>query len=329
MKAAGRAGEVRRVLVVKPGSMGDVVHALPVAAALARAWPEARIGWLVDRRWAPLLAGNPHLSWTVEFPREEFRGPAGLLRGAAWFVGLRRLGPDLCLDLQGLLRSGLMAFASGARETVGMGDAREGARFFYQKSSRVVPGEHSVIRYLRILEPLGINIPAQPEFPLPPGVRPPGAPDGRFVLVNPAARGVGKSLPPDALAALLDGLAGGPPVVVVGGGGGGTVSGTIDLRGRTSLDGLIWLVRNAAAVVSVDSGPSHLAAATGRPLLAIHTWADPRAVGPFSDSALVWQSGHISPWRDCRNRPGGPPDALQAAAIARAARELAGEAPCI
>lgn len=280
--------------------MGDVIHALPVASALRAAEPAATIHWLVDERWAPLLEKNPAVDRVVLFSRERFRGVGGWLDAAAWFRRLRGLAPDVCLDIQGLLRSGLMAWASRARLRIGLSDAREGARLFCHRLARVVPGEHSVCRYLRLLEPLGIAPPATPEFPLPQGELPPEAPQTPFVLIHPFARGEGKSLDMESLRLLCAALA--PwPVVLVGGaapwadGVAGVVGSwpVINLLGKTSLPRLIGLIRAAACVVSVDSGPAHIAAAVGTPLLAIHTWSDPARVGPFSESAWIWRGGTI------------------------------------
>jgi heptosyltransferase I len=284
-----------RALIVKPGSMGDVVHALPVAAAMARAWPDCRITWLVDDRWRGLLEGNPHLGDCLVFPRRRFGGAAGLFRALPWVAGLRHERPDVCVDLQGLLRSGIFAAASLARRVVCLSDAREGARFFAHEAARVDPSEHSVLRYLRVCGPLGIAGPHEPEFHLPPGIPPETPPPAPFVLVHPFARGRGKSLRSGALEALCAGLA--PCRVVLAGAQAPPATrvpdGAINLLGQTRLDELLWLVRNAAFVVSVDSGPAHLAAAVGTPLLAIHTWSNPSLVGPFSRGAFVWHEGVI------------------------------------
>jgi ADP-heptose:LPS heptosyltransferase len=282
-----------RLLLIKPGSLGDVIHALPVASAIKSAWPACEITWLVDPRWRPLLAGNSNVDKTFDFPRENFRG-AGMARFFPWISSLSSVDPDICVDLQGLLRSALMARASGARQIVGLSDAREGARFFYSSMTPVVPLEHSVRRYLRALAPLKIPIPEEPSFPLPMGSFPEGTPEDPYVLIHPFARGKRKSLDADSLAQLCKLLA--PlPVVLVGGPATHAPSGphVTNLLGKTSLLELTGLIRNAAFVVSVDSGPAHIAAAANTPLLAIHTWSDPRLVGPFSESAWIWQGGEI------------------------------------
>lgn len=283
------------MLIIKPGSFGDVVHALPCAAAIKKFRPETKITWLVDERWKPLLAGNPAINKTVVFPRQKFRGPAGTLRSIPWTLGLGQIRPDVALDLQGLLRSALMARFSGAARTVGLADAREGARWFYQRVSPVQPGEHSVRRYLRTLETLGLPEVGQPEFFLPAGTPPAQALTERpFILLHPFARGSGKSLSRDHVVDFCRALQ--PFPVVLAGVGEmrkELPENTVNLLNRTSLDELIGLIRAAAFVVSVDSGPMHIAAAVNPRLLAIHTWSDPRLVGPYSEDAWLWQGGEI------------------------------------
>ncbi len=284
------------LLLIKPGSFGDILHALPCAAGIKRALPHIRLTWIVDERWQPLLAGNPYLDETVIFPRQRFRGLGGKLASVPWAFGLRRLRPDVALDLQGLLRSGLMARLSGAGRIIGLADAREGARFFHSEITPVQPGEHAVRRYLRSLETLGLPPVRDPEFWLPDGQKPQrvGVPEN-YVLIHPFARGKGKSLTAPQVAALCRALH--PLTVVVAGMGSapGLPENAIDALNRTSIAEMIWLIRRARFVVSVDSGPMHIAAATGSPLLSIHTWSDPRLVGPFNPSAWIWQGGEIRP----------------------------------
>ncbi len=284
----------RRVLLVKPGSMGDVIHALPVAAALKQAWPATEISWLIDQRWEPLLEGNPHIERTIVFPRERFRGPSGLLRAIPWLSSLAGGKPDLCIDLQGLLRSASMAKFSGASRIVGLSDAREGAGLFYSKIAKVKKSEHSVLRYLRVLEVLGLPVLEKPGFWLPNGTLPLDTPHEPYILLHPFSRGQGKSLTPEVLAALCEALS--PWRIVLAGGPNPDppqASHITNLLGKTNLSELTALIRQASFMVSVDSGPAHIAAAVGTPLLAIHTWSDPRKVGPFNESSWLWQGGEI------------------------------------
>lgn len=281
-------------LIVKPGSMGDVIHALPVASTLKSAYPRCHIAWLVDQRWSPLLDGNPWVDERIPFPRQKFGGLVGLIRSIPWAVGLRRIKPDVTLDLQGLLRSGLFTRCARSKSVLGLSDAREGARFFFDQTARTQPGEHSVLRYLRICSLMGIPMPSEPDFWLPPGKPHAAMPEEPFILIHPFARGRGKSLSLSALQALCEALA--PRKIVLAGAiapGLPDWMHTLNLLGRTDLHELVFLIRRASYMVSVDSGPAHIAAAVGTPLLAIHSWSNPVLVGPFSKHAHIWHRGRI------------------------------------
>lgn len=316
------------LLFIKPGSMGDVIHALPVATAIHSAWPETRITWIIDPRWEPLLEKNHALAAAHPFPRSQFRGPLGIIRFLAWCRRLRELRADAALDLQCLLRSGLMSTFSRAQRVWGLSDAREGAGFFYTDRVPVLKDEHSVQRYLRALPAMGIAIPEKPEWILPSGKTcgaiPKNAP---FVVIHPFSRGAGKSLDNACLDAFLKTFRthSNALCVLVGAGDYSRENDAnfLNLLNRTTLAELTDILRRASFVVSVDSGPMHLAAALGTPLLSIHTWSDPRRVGPFSEKAWIWQGGKIrhqnlsaTPLEEKRFTPN---DASEAAKLAASA----------
>ena len=296
---------VRSVLVVKPSSLGDIVHTLPSVHLLKRAHPHLKISWVANTEWAPLLAGNPDLDEVLFFPRKDFRWPPDLSKLRDWFSATSRIKPDLALDFQGLLRSALIGRVSGARDIHCLADAELACRIL---SHRVVPadrkGEHSVTRYLRLVADLGIDTSARPlEFPLPAGDRPelPAGfePTTPYLLVHPFSRGENKSLPDECLARLARELA--PiPVVLVGNAAAGhqPPANCVNLLNKTSLSGLIWLIRHARFTVSVDSGPMHIAAAITDRLLGIHNWSNPLLVGPYNSAAWVWKNGKLLQVRD-------------------------------
>ena len=278
--------------------MGDVIHALPVASSIHNAWPETKITWIVDPRWEPLLRGNPAIDRIHLFPREDFRGPAGFVRSIPWYRLLRQLEPDMALDLQCLLRSGVMAACSRAKTIFGLDDAREGAGFFYTNKIGVRRYEHAVCRYLRAIPALGIDPSTPWQWNLPAG-EPCRAfsPTTPYIVLHPFSRGAGKSMDAAAIRSFVQAFqsTNQSQILIVGAGKSGEDlgNGVINLLGKTNLLELISLLRGASFVVSVDSGPMHLAAALEVPLLSIHTWSDPRLVGPYSDKVWIWQGGEI------------------------------------
>lgn len=293
--------DFRSVLVVKPSSLGDIVHTLPAVQALKEAYPHLAIRWISNTEWVPLLQGSPLLEEVLAFPRKQCRGLGGLLVMRRWAKGLKKLPreePELVVDFQGLFRSGYMAKARGSRPIIGLSDSREGAHLFHDYRVPVDAGAHAVDRYLALPRALGIQVETERlRFPLAEGTKPKGWPEREdLVVVHPWSRGAGKSLAPEVLQALCDALA--PlPLVLVGMPQGEPVPtgpNLTDLSNRTSLAELVWCLRQARCVVSVDSGPMHIAAGVNDRTLGLHTWSDPRKVGPYNPRAWVWKAGRIA-----------------------------------
>lgn len=319
------------LLVVKPSSLGDVVHTLPAVALIKRAHPQLSLRWVVRSEFMPLLDGNPDLAGTIEFPRSEMRGIGGFFKLLRWSKqALRGSGvPDLVIDFQGLARSGLMAKRSGARQVVGLSDAREGAGLFHSWKVAVDASGHAVDRYLEVPRALGIDCAGAADlFRLPAGELPVGVdlPDAPFVMLHPFSRGSGKSLTPGQVGALCEALA--PlPVVIVGRAAGHLPrmrDGVTDLLNRTTLAELVGVTRRAGFVISVDSGPMHIAAAISDRLVSVHTWSDPRQVGPYAPGAWVWKGGVLQQMRAydvsrLENRDLAPRDLQEIAALAAGA----------
>ena len=312
----------RRILVLKPSSLGDIVHTLPAVAALRSKFPAAHITWMVNPDWAPLLESNPQINETLIFPRADFRGPAGWLRFHRWRKSLKtQTPPDLILDFQGLLRTALVARTFRGVPVYGLSDAREGARLAQTQTVTVDGRSHAVERYLALAAAVGATLPGPPAFDLPAGDRPADRlPEEPFVVLHPFSRGEGKSLSPAAVAAFCQAMD--CPVIIVGRTDealGDLPANVTDLLNKTSLTELLWLLRHAAFVVSVDSGPMHLAAAATDRLLAIHTWSDPCRVGPYRPAAHVWKARNFFPALDpaSSNAPSVEPTPNDAETMAR------------
>jgi len=308
------------ILILKPSSLGDIVHTLPAVALIKKRWPQAHLRWLINPEWAPLLDGNPYVDEVVPFPRNRFRGPSGWARIPGWAKKFAARKADLVLDFQGLLRSALIARLCRAADgrIVGLSDAREGARYFFDETADVSAQSHAVDRYLALVATLGIDIALPLEWPLPQGTAPAGFDFTEpFIVFHPFSRGLRKSLSAVEVAEFCRSIA--PHRIVLAGRGETPVTGSAnvtDLLNRTTIPELVWLLRRAAFTVSVDSGPMHIAAALGPRLLSIHTWSDPCKVGPCQPAAWIWKERTLFQMKDL-GKPGTNQPAPDIAAVAR------------
>jgi heptosyltransferase-1 len=291
------------ILIVRLGAMGDILHALPALESLRHSFPRSPIYWAIAPKWCPLLDGNPNLTALIPFERHGLRSVI-----QAW-RHLRSLKPERAFDFQGLIQSALAGRASRPRAFFGFSRtaAREGlASLFY--THRVRPlSAHVVDRNLELAHAAGATyVPSAPWIP--PG-RPEGElPAGPFVLCNPFAGWAGKQWPIeryDLLARLLEPH--GLRLVL-----------SVPVERRTeiselrhvheyhsSLYGLIDATRRAAAVVGLDSGPLHLAAALRKPGVALFGPTDPARNGPYGSAMAVIRADRVATTyrRDSVNHP--------------------------
>ncbi len=283
------------VVVVKPSSLGDIVHTLPAVHFLRSTFPQAKISWIANTEWTPLLEENADVTTVIPFPRNQFHGASGVLRFFRWCRNLSDLKPDLVLDFQGLFRSAWMAHSTKSQSIYGLSDARETSRLYYDKRASVRPDQHSVTRYLGLANLAGANVSGPVQFPLPTGkpIETVSLPES-FVALHPFARGHKKSLTHAEITELTRLLA--PLSVVIVGRSGAAYQAeqnVISLVNRTDLIELIWVLRQARFTISVDSGPMHIAAAVSSELISIHTWSNPKLVGPFNPEAWIWKDRRI------------------------------------
>lgn len=296
---------MNRCLIVRLGALGDIVHAIPVAAALRRSVPGLRIDWLVSAKHRDILDLVPVIDRRLVInDRADAEGGTSL-PGAV--RALRAGRYDVAIDLQGLLKSALLARVSGAARVVGFSAsyARERlARLFYTdafdpgRGGLYDPREtrHVVEINLSLLSVLGVP-PAPPEFPIDPvdsaaarAAR--QAAGGRYALLNPGAAWPNKRWPPERLAAVAIALRerhGLMSVVLWGPGEQGLAQTAVDAAGGaallsppTTIRDVVALARGAAVMVSGDTGPTHIASAVGTPLVGIYGPTRPSRNGPLS-----------------------------------------------
>jgi heptosyltransferase-1 len=283
------------VLVVKPSSLGDIVHTLPAVHYLKTTFRNAEFSWITNTEWLPLLEQNGDLTAIIPFPRGEFKGPGGVFKFFRWCRGLAGLKPDLVLDFQGLFRSAWISRSAKGKSVLGLSDSREASRFFYDKRALVHSGQHSVERYLALARLAGADTSGLIQFPLPPGKAIPLLElPKRYVVLHPFARGAGKSLTAGEIFEFTR-LVAPIPVLVVGRSDEqfATDQNGISLVNKTGLAELIWLLRRSSFIVSVDSGPMHIGAAITSELLSIHLWSNPGSVGPYNPEAWIWKDRRI------------------------------------
>jgi lipopolysaccharide heptosyltransferase I len=298
--SSGHIAELQpsRVCIIKPSSLGDVIHALPILAALRGRWPSAHLAWVVNDSFRDVLKGHTDLDELIVYERADKssdpRGTIGLFRK------LLSSGFDLSIDLQGLLRSALMTAATRAKVRVGLADAREGARWFYTDvvdAPRL--GLHAVERIQRVAVALQLDA-TQPRFNLPiqeadrrwaRGVM--ATVKSPRIVLNVGARWETKRWPAEHFAEIgrraaqefdagliAVGSEGDRPLVdqllrCIGG-----IS-VLDLCGKTRLMQLAALASECDLMISNDTGPLHLAAAAGARVVGIYTCTSPGLTGPF------------------------------------------------
>lgn len=332
-----------RIAIVKLSSLGDVVHALPVAATLRARLPDARLTWIVESREAAVLRDHPALDAVVAIDTRRWRRARSLTDVAAVMRAMagarRRLRgerSDVALDLQGLIKSGVITAATRASLRVGFAARRcresLGAIFTNRRVDPPAAARHVVDQYLALLGPLGVadpvhefRLPLEPaaerraeEFLAARGLKP----GRRLVILNPGSRRRDKRWPEERFRALAERLTedAAADVLVVWGPGEEAAGGLIAPGGRsravlgppTNLDDLLAFLRRASVLVAADTGPLHLAAALGTPCVGLYGPTSAVRNGPYG-------TGHRS-----LQAPGGRVEAIETDAVFHAVTGLLG-----
>jgi lipopolysaccharide heptosyltransferase I len=300
-----------RVLIIKPSALGDVCNAFPALAALRAHWPEARISWVINDALRGLVEGHPAIDDVIGFERSKW----GVIAFARFLTRVRRHRFDLAIDLQGLLRSGLIAGASGAPVRVGPSDAREGAGWFYTHTVATSrESEHAVDRMIAFARALGADVAdARPVATM-------SAADREWALrtltsvsrprlvINLGARWETKRWPPAHFAEVARRAFNERDAGLVAVGAPEDRAGVedlvrrldpipvLDLCGRTTLPQLAALAEASDLFLSNDTGPLHLAVSAGARVVGIYTCTSPALNGPYGPRSAavatdVWCKG--------------------------------------
>jgi len=311
-----------RILLIKPSSLGDIVHTLPVVSAIKTQWPGSHLTWLVKRQWAELVEQVDGVDrvWTVDPTVSSWLKEAQALRAERF---------DLAIDLQGLFRSAILARLSGAPNRIGFANGREGSPWFYTHRVPVLNLDvHAVDRYLLVAAALGIAPPQKPRFPFKVSKgdqlaaqelfqRKGSSIDRPWVAINVGARWPTKRWPLTSFAAVADLLyeSHRDPVVVIGSAEDRVYvkelralmqHPCIDLSGEVPLRCLPALLSKAAVMITNDSGPMHIAAACGIPVVAMFGPTSETRTGPYGTGHhVLTRQVSCSPCfsRVCRHDP--------------------------
>jgi heptosyltransferase-1 len=311
--AAAPPSPPQRILIIRPSALGDVCRSVPVLVSLRRAYPDARIDWLVQDSFADAIRHHPALTGIVPFARRETgtalkSGQSAPLRGL--LHRLREPRYDLVIDAQGLFRSGFFAWATRAPRRIGYANAREFGWLGVKERYHIATDLHSVDRMLELVRRAGIEPIADMRLYSPPEDRAAFAADARFAepyaVIAPTSRWPGKLWPADHFAEVARTLLarGLPRIALVGAAGERDQIGplldlaasdtrVIDLVGQTSIGRLMALIERASLVIALDSAALHIAVGFDRPIVALFGPTRVELVGPYRREGDVIQ--HIRP----------------------------------
>jgi heptosyltransferase-1 len=308
------------ILIIKLSAIGDVVHSLPLLEALRDSFPLARIDWLVEEDASGIVEGHPCIDELFIFPRKTWlkrlsRKGEVISTGkevACFLKGLRMRRYDIVIDLQGLLKSGLLTFLARGKRKIALNNGREGSKLFVQERVAVPRTEmHALEKYLCIARHLGVKNPRWDGYiPIYKGDKAyvdsllgELAPDRILIAINPMAKWETKLWAPDRFASLADRInekleAG---VIFTGSGADKGPIGSIqskmktealNLAGMMTLKQLASFYQRCTVVISTDTGPMHIAAAMKAPMVvALFGPTSPLRTGPYGTSPTVVSSG--------------------------------------
>jgi heptosyltransferase-1 len=281
---------LKEILIVRLGAMGDIIHSLPGAASLKHSFPSARVTWVIDPKWKPLLAGNGFVDRFIEFHRRDY--------GSWWKTRteLRATHYDLAVDFQGLIKSAVIAHMARPEKLSGFasGVIREKAAGIFYSSRIDSSAAHVVDQALDLAAGAGARQLVR-NFPLANGQPEGDLPSEPFVLASPLAGWTSKQWPLEyyeQLAAMVRKRFGMPLVMNGAPGTVPKIAGT--WVHESGIAGLIDATRRATLVVGVDSGPLHLAAALGKAGAAIFGPTDPKRNGPYGGDFEVFRAEGVT-----------------------------------
>jgi heptosyltransferase-1 len=307
------------ILIIRPSALGDVARSVPALASLRVAYPHARIDWVIEEGMEGVIESHPALTSAVIFPKRAIKAAAQRLDAKPLLMfrsALRSKNYDAVFDLQGLARSAMMTYATGAPVRVGLADAREFGWLAYTHKSTAPAAMHAVKRMLDIVRAGGVepfdDIRLYTSETADQWLRTQPWSNARYAVIAPTSRWPAKQWPQERFAQLASWLTQeGLRVVVVGGKSereqcpailrtASTDSAIIDCIGATTVAQMMSVIKHSALVVANDSAALHIAVGFSRPLVALFGPTRVERVGPYRRELDVIQ--HVGPDDDLRHK---------------------------
>jgi len=297
-----------KILIIKPSSLGDVIHALPFLKAVKDAFPDSIIDWVISKSLKDILDGNPLINELIVIDKDSWKDLGNIRRTSKELINLKktlkRRHYDMVIDLQGLLRSGIVSLFTSSSQKIGFADAREGSRYLYDRRVPVNGITHAVDKNLEVARAIQKSqkskIKSQKsekiEFPLyidkaaRENVKRLLGNIGEkgYIVIVPSARWVSKRWPEENYANLISRIP--MPCIIAGSRSARPVAQRIyelsqkrpvDLCGKTNLKELSALISDARMVISGDTGPMHIAVALEVPVVTLFGPTSPERTGPY------------------------------------------------
>ncbi len=308
---------IKRILIIKPSAFGDIVHTLPFLNVLKSRYQHAQIDWVVAHGLHTFLEGHPMIErlWIIKKDQwktlKNFKNTVGEICELRKALKSRKY--DIAVDLSGILRSGFITLASGAKIKLGFEESDEGSPFFYTHKIKGGMDNHAVDRYLKLAHALGCDTGQEVIYPFAPFDPCPKVCKifpSRYIAISPSAGKPANQWPAEnfgELAAMLP-----LPSVVISSPADAEVAEkvvncsngkAISIAGKTTLKELIPVIKGASCFITNDTGPMHVAAALNVPVFAIFGPANPIRTGPYgSNHTIVRKKLDCAPcyaWKPC------------------------------
>lgn len=293
--------DIEKILVIKPSSLGDIVHSLAFLNSVKENFPRIKIHWIVAKDFEDLLTEHPLIEKVIIIDKNKWKKiknfPQTLQEISSLSKNLKGEKYPIAVDIQGLLRSGIITALSGANIRLGFKEAREFSTLFYNKIVSTSINTHAVLRYLEMAKFLGCNI-LSIKFPLPQQKEPDWLKDfDNYVLIIPSARWDSKNWPIPYFVELINMLP--YNFIIVGSKSDENIALNIEkyskgkaksVAGKTTIKELIALLKKSLFVITPDTGTMHLAIACGKKVVSLFGPTSPERTGPFGEGNLVIKS---------------------------------------